>query len=31
MRPDEIFVAALVAVCVIVLIVMRVQSGRRHE
>ena len=31
MKPDEIFVAAIVAVCVIVLVLVRVHSGRSHE
>jgi len=31
MQPDEIFVTVLVAVCAIVVIVMRLQSGRPHD
>ena len=31
MKADEIFVAALVIVCAVVVIVMRMQSGRGHD
>jgi len=31
MKPDEIFVLALVVVCVMVVVAMRLHSGRKHD